>query len=190
MDGAHQAATYFSNENLSTPISLDDYGICSFSKSFKNVLLWSHYSDNHKGVCLAFDLNNDKIVFADKYLEKYDLIYNDNYDGFTLGEVEYSADLPNVDSDSEENALKIFFTKSKLWEYENEIRAILFKGYGKYVFPKSWLTKIYFGLQIDENERKNIIDLFVNFKYEVEFYQMKLMEKEFGIFEEKINLLG
>ena len=39
-------------------------GICSFSKSYLNTKMWSHYADSHKGICLIFDkkilLNNFK----------------------------------------------------------------------------------------------------------------------------------
>lgn len=34
-------------------------GICCFSKRDDNLLMWSHYSQSHKGVCLKFDLQND-----------------------------------------------------------------------------------------------------------------------------------
>src|SRR5690349_14008365 len=32
--------------------------ICSFSATPSNPLLWSHYADSHRGVCLIFEANN------------------------------------------------------------------------------------------------------------------------------------
>lgn len=34
--------------------SLQQVGICSFSKARKNQLMWSHYADEHKGICIGF----------------------------------------------------------------------------------------------------------------------------------------
>lgn len=31
------------------------FGICSFTKTYKEILLWSHYADSHKGLCFVFD---------------------------------------------------------------------------------------------------------------------------------------
>lgn len=41
-------------------------GICCFSALFDHPLMWSHYADKHKGVCLGFHLNpfddRDRII--------------------------------------------------------------------------------------------------------------------------------
>ncbi|TOC13300.1 hypothetical protein CGJ90_24575, partial [Vibrio parahaemolyticus] len=31
------------------------FGICSLSKTFENILMWSHYADNHKGFVVEFE---------------------------------------------------------------------------------------------------------------------------------------
>lgn len=36
-----------------------DKGICCFSSSDVNPLLWSHYGDQHHGFCVGYDLNRD-----------------------------------------------------------------------------------------------------------------------------------
>lgn len=38
---------------------ISDFGIVSFSTDEDNILLWSHYSDNHKGFCLKFELPDE-----------------------------------------------------------------------------------------------------------------------------------
>jgi len=40
----------------------ETHGILCFSKSWENPMLWSHYSDKHKGICLGFDINDSKVV--------------------------------------------------------------------------------------------------------------------------------
>ena len=38
------------------------YGVCSFSTDETNPLLWSHYSDEHRGLCLMYDIPDSFIV--------------------------------------------------------------------------------------------------------------------------------
>jgi hypothetical protein len=45
---------------------IDGLGLCCFSRSIDNYLLWSHYADSHKGVCLGFD-------FARYFIKGYDV---------------------------------------------------------------------------------------------------------------------
>lgn len=37
-------------------------GLLCFSKRWKNPVLWSHYAEAHRGVCLAFDVPDDRLV--------------------------------------------------------------------------------------------------------------------------------
>lgn len=38
--------------------SLARYGVLCFSRSWRSPVLWSHYADKHKGICLGFDVPN------------------------------------------------------------------------------------------------------------------------------------
>jgi len=40
--------------------SLEKYGVLCFSRSWNNVLMWSHYADRHKGICLGFDVLDER----------------------------------------------------------------------------------------------------------------------------------
>src|SRR5574340_35150 len=37
------------------------HGLLCFSKSWRHPMLWAHYADKHGGVCLGFDVNDDKL---------------------------------------------------------------------------------------------------------------------------------
>ena len=57
--------------------SLQTVGICSFSKARKNQLMWSHYADEHKGICIGFKeeyLRESGVKFFGTNVE-----YQDNY---------------------------------------------------------------------------------------------------------------
>ena len=35
--------------------SMNTWGICSSSKNWDSILMWSHYADHHQGLCLGYD---------------------------------------------------------------------------------------------------------------------------------------
>src|SRR2546426_4361250 len=77
-------------------------GVLSFSSKWNNPLLWSHYADKHKGICLGFD-----VVAADE-----NTIY-----------VEYANErLPPPLKLDASFALNLLRTKFAGWEYEGEVR--------------------------------------------------------------------
>ena len=46
-------------------------GLLCFSRSWTNPLLWAHYADKHRGICLGFDLNvADDIGRAVDYVDE------------------------------------------------------------------------------------------------------------------------
>ncbi len=38
------------------------YGILCFSKSWRSPVQWAHYSDNHKGICIDFDVPDSHLI--------------------------------------------------------------------------------------------------------------------------------
>lgn len=71
--------------------------VCSLSKDYKHTLLWSHYADGHKGCCFGISLISENVV-----------------------PINYVSELQPVHSDCDGRTLLSY--KSKLWEYEQEIR--------------------------------------------------------------------
>ncbi|MDQ3181107.1 MAG: DUF2971 domain-containing protein, partial [Acidobacteriota bacterium] len=85
-------------------------GVLCFSRSWKNPVLWSHYGDKHKGICLGFDI-------PDTLLEK--VIYK----GERLPiDVEKELNEGNLNGRMEK---KLLITKFEHWSYEEEERVIL-----------------------------------------------------------------
>ena len=49
--------------------NVNELGVCAFSLQLENTLMWSHYADNHRGVCIMYEfpmefLNNGEIIFG------------------------------------------------------------------------------------------------------------------------------
>jgi Protein of unknown function (DUF2971) len=81
--------------------------ILCFSRNWDNLLLWSHYGDSHKGVCLGFD-----IPTGDP---------GANYDTDVL----YQANLLQIRRPEDVNfdlANRLLRTKHESWSYEQEVR--------------------------------------------------------------------
>ncbi|WP_349393654.1 DUF2971 domain-containing protein, partial [Clostridium perfringens] len=52
IDKAHNKLIEDSSKNL-----LNSLLICSFSECKDNILMWSHYSNCHKGFCIEYDFS-------------------------------------------------------------------------------------------------------------------------------------
>ena len=81
-------------------------GMLCFSFKWSNPVLWAHYADKHKGICLGFDLLDDA--------------------AHTVRYVKKRQRLPSDWNEDEKTALqwaiRLLFTKFHGWEYEAECR--------------------------------------------------------------------
>lgn len=100
---------------------LDKLGVfvCCFSTSIDSTLMWSHYADYNKGMCITYDFNqwdNDdlkrKQLFPVAYLSK----------PIITPSVNYNPDGCNYPTEA--NVLCNTIIKGNDWEYENEWRLI------------------------------------------------------------------
>ena len=84
-------------------------GLLCFSRKWGNSVLWSHYADKHRGLCLGFDIPDH-------------LAKNVTYVGSRLkAELENAASLTDNDS----FGFRLITTKYRHWRYEDEVRLII-----------------------------------------------------------------
>lgn len=137
----------------SIDMSLSTTGILCLTTRNDNILMWSHYSGCHKGVCIRFDMSRDSRSF---YFPKR-IVYGDKYMSFNFVEN------PNMLTES-------LFHKSKDWKYEDEYRVVKTEGYGLHTINKECVVSIIFGCktnQEDENEiRKKIEENHFNVQFQ------------------------
>jgi len=84
-------------------------GLLCFSLKWNSPVLWSHYADKHRGLCLGFDIPDQwakKVMYVEQRLK---------------AEIENS----NFSDDTNSAGYKLITTKYRDWEYENEIRLII-----------------------------------------------------------------
>jgi Protein of unknown function (DUF2971) len=85
-------------------------GFVSFSRSWQISIMWSHYAQMHKGLCLAFEVNSDKFVDV-RYLQErlFPDIANETFSDFV----------------GEDQMPDLFGTKHTHWAYEEEVRTFV-----------------------------------------------------------------
>ena len=60
----------------------DNYCLC-LSENNSSVLMWSHYADNHKGICIEYDfesIKNNKLIYYSLFPVNYTAKPIDIYD--------------------------------------------------------------------------------------------------------------
>lgn len=134
-----------------------------------NELMWAHYADSHKGFCIEYDI--DKLEDSEEFtfnVNKMKLNYQDFPPLIALDDV----------GQKDNFLIKMFGTKSKSWEYENEIR-LLYSTCGMKKYNPFALKAVYFGLNMDEKFQKKIVKGLEN--RNVKFYKMQRQAKSYKL---------
>lgn len=87
-------------------------GALCFSTSWRSPLMWTHYADNHKGICLGFDVAGVELHTPSYVTKLEDLRVA-------------AADVVKDPTAAQKVFMKILTTKFKKWSYEKEVRAFV-----------------------------------------------------------------
>lgn len=146
------------------------FSVCCFSEKDDNLLMWSHYSDKHTGVCLIYDLEVNEEFWR------------------ILSPVNYSQYFP-IANTIEEAAVECLLTKSLGWAYENEWRLLYLGDKGAMPISRNSLKGVIFGCKTDLKEAMEIINLCKASGYEgLSFYQMQKDRQEFKLVKNELTV--
>jgi hypothetical protein len=113
-------------------------GVLCFSECPTQILMWSHYANSHKGVCLEFDSKQLPIKGWKKYsYHRVKYVTQRTIDVISTGYTEAT--------------LQLLTCKSTDWAYEQERRLVTIKGPGFQDTRISAITAITLGAKIREN---------------------------------------
>ena len=125
---------------------IKSYGIYCLTEVPDDILMWSHYSASHTGVCLQFDAKEELSLFWEAYM----VTYQDKYPEVNVMKIgEY------------EQFFNLFATKSTHWQYENERRVIKDEndgGSNMYTFDTKLLTGVILGARISQKDEATILN--------------------------------
>jgi hypothetical protein len=161
----HNSEELFKITNNSIKQVKEEFGITCFSKNEKNLIMWAHYCDKHKGICMKFDILAD----PDFFMIPFQVLYKNEY--------------PNFNYIRNRDGLAKFLveTKSKDWEYEQEIR-VMKHGPDFYDFKKEALVEIIFGIRTKDDDRKKIVDALADNSYcNIDFKSCLISDSKFEI---------
>lgn len=154
---------------------------------YLNELMWAHYADSHKGVCIKYHFSNSFTILGH------------NSDSVTcfFHDITYSdSDICQYSKKDSINMKDAFFLKGKQWEYENELRFLYFdvngrEGY-KVIKAENCIEAVYFGLRCSEEDKTTIMNILKDKKLitidleknqtesPIKFYQMEVDKEHFG----------
>lgn len=145
-------------------------GVCSFGGDPRSILMWTHYSSNHQGVCLGFEIAKDPKTF------------------WQACRVDYSTSYPIINwvSRIKGQAKTILLRKYKDWRYEDERRIVIFDQADQPLkFQPSALRLIIMGSNATENTYKQITDFLAERAQDglprVRLYECKRHESDYKL---------
>lgn len=154
---------------------------------YLNGLMWAHYADSHKGVCIKYHFPNSFTILG---------LNSDSVTCF-FHDITYSdSDICQYSKKYRINMEDALFLKGKQWEYENELRFLYFdvngrEGY-KVIKAENCIEAVYFGLRCSEEDKTSIMNILKDKKLitidlqktqtesPIKFYQMEVDKEHFG----------
>ncbi|TKB66966.1 MAG: DUF2971 domain-containing protein [Nitrospira sp.] len=142
-------------------------GLYCLSRVRDNILMWSHYADQHRGYCLEFEATDHTYMFGDAH------------------PVSYSDDYPSVEFytvPSSEQVHLSFLSKYRGWSYEQEWRVIDTRnGFGLRSYPPELLRGVIFGLRMPDSDKTRIREWMKQRGHSVKFYECRQDDRRFQI---------
>ncbi|MCA4157718.1 DUF2971 domain-containing protein [Priestia megaterium] len=159
--------------------------ISCFSEKNDSMLMWSHYTNNHKGFCLEYNfIKSDNILFNPVISETlHPVIYRDEL--FDIAKYIETERLVG-----EEYLMYIIayaaMIKSTEWSYEREWRLIEipYQEVDGLNLPFFLPESIYLGARINDEDKKMLIEIGTEKKIPV--FQMKMKDDTFKLISERV----
>jgi hypothetical protein len=115
----------------------DNVGVTCFSKTSSNPLMWAHYANSHRGVCVGFQIEG----------------WNRVRDTFSVHYANSVAPIKFFDEKERDLSFWYWmFTKSHVWAYEREVRCINMFSNGVQPLEDIIPVEIYYGVGCSEED--------------------------------------
>lgn len=177
--------------------------ICSLSKVYDSLLMWSYYN-KHEGICIGLDMEKLRPNLSN-------LMCSTQIGALEL-EVNYEEIIkkPNYFNDHKDYWGYQVSTKAKEWSHEQEVRLALLNPlhgfiptslpkksdkdvivdgkevYFRPVVDRKCFESVHLGIRIDENKKKEVIDVARKLNPEIKIYQMTIDPEAFRLKEKQL----
>ena len=143
----------------------NNHGILCMSEINDNLLMWSHYSDKHRGFCLRFPTDG---------------IFNNSW------KVNYTSTFPTINyfqHSLDELTRMVLLTKADVWSYEQEWRILqrnIKPGLRTFKDP-DFVTGVIFGALMPDDQKQNIRTWMDQGGFQVQFYQCHFADQAYAL---------
>lgn len=163
---------------------IQTYGVWSYSRRLLNPLMWAHYGDEHKGVCLAYRLP-DKFwnyelgevvgvsavdygsnMITKWFLNKAKTFRSEEPGGFTRFGVAL--------------IVQLLTAKDSCWKYEKENR-IVARHPGAKAISKDSLIQVCFGLRTESKDIDKVCKALFDNGYTAKLCKIERNKNDFGL---------
>ena len=152
-------------QQMHTERITEQIGVLCLSEINDDILMWSHYADSHRGICLEFDGNFEFFAHTQ--------------------EVKYPPERPRINpfrQGPEEMMEAALLTKAEQWAYEREWRLVQYtKGPGVYRFPPEALTGVVLGAQISARDKEKVVRWVSGRAHPVRLYRSSPSDTTFSL---------
>lgn len=143
-------------------------GICCFAEVNDDILMWAHYADCHRGICLEF-ASTDVPLSAAQPVE-----YASEYPALNLEAI--------VTKEELRAAAPWMLTKADHWRYEKEWRVLDFEtGPGAKPIPAFCLTGVILGCRIPPDEEAKVQQWIADWPSEIKLYRARQSKSSFRL---------
>lgn len=171
-------------DNIFSEVEKDikTFGVWSCSLELENSLMWSHYGDEHRGICLAYKLP-DKFVdhTLGEVIGMHPVEYKkDPITNWFIDNSKINGEPPPLDDFITSLIVKLLISKDGCWKLEKEGRVIS-KTQGLKEIGKPALQQVCFGLRTSESDRKLIRNILDKHGYKATICEMVRSKNDFGL---------
>jgi hypothetical protein len=147
-------------------------GVACFSAKSDDLLMWSHYSQGHRGFCLEFDTS------VEPFSKAKPVVYRDDVPVINPIDI-----LDRTDNGELLDAM--VYTKATCWSYEQEWRLLHIEANKLYTYDYRALTGVYFGAAMPFPQ-KEIISLILR-GAPTQLYEMARAVEGFRLFSRPVS---
>jgi hypothetical protein len=145
--------------------TVSDMAVCSFASRPDDVLMWSHYADHHRGLCVQIGTRND--YFARSL-------------PFPITYQKERPSIPWLQDRPPEALLEALLTKADFWSYEREWRQVE-RTPGIRGLPAGAVEAVYLGCRSSQEDRAQVASWVKSLTWPVEVYVGRPSPKAFTL---------
>jgi hypothetical protein len=152
-------------------------GVVSFSKSAISPLMWSHYADQHNGICIGYSIPSDITPIS---------LHKVKYGGSRVIEASKIEAMMNGDQSASQNVNEaVLARKAEDWRYEKEWRLIGPRGAQRSPVE---LREITFGMRCKTAVRFTIIQALKARNRSVRYFEIREQPDTFKLIKSEMDI--